>query len=364
METCNFTLVIPSLDPDEKLTATVLSAIEAGVDDILLVDDGSRPENRHYFTELAARTEVTLLTHQINRGKGAALKTAFAYFLANRPGKAGVVTADGDGQHATADIIACAEEMTRGESAVVLGCRDFSLEHVPPRNRAGNRITSVVFRLFCGMTLSDTQTGLRAIPTQYIGPLLAAKGTRYEYETNMLLLMGSLSIPYREVKIETIYFEGNRNSHFRPVRDSLRVYGLILKYMASSLLSSGLDVLLFFLFSRFLFPGSGRLEVFLSTALARALSATANFTVNRRFVFESRAGAARALLRYICLAVPVMVASWLCVWLLSNVWAVESPFVRTLVKIPVDVLLFLVSFRVQRQWVFREKTGSAREKAV
>ena len=240
METCNFTLVIPSLDPDEKLTATVLSAIEAGVDDILLVDDGSRPENRHYFTELAARTEVTLLTHQINRGKGAAFKTAFAYFLANRPGKAGVVTADGDGQHAT---------------AVVLGCRDFSLEHVPPRNRAGNRITSVVFRLFCGMTLSDTQTGLRAIPTQYIGPLLAAKGTRYEYETNMLLLMGSLSIPYREVKIETIYFEGNRNSHFRPVRDSLRVYGLILKYMASSLLSSGLDVLLFFLFSRFLFPG-------------------------------------------------------------------------------------------------------------
>lgn len=364
METCNFTLVIPSLDPDGKLTATVLAAIEAGIDDILLVDDGSRPENRRYFTELAARAEVTLLTHPVNRGKGAALKAAFTWFLENRPGRAGVVTADGDGQHAIADIIACAEEMTRGESAVVLGCRDFSLEHVPPKSRAGNHITSAVFRLFCGMTLSDTQTGLRAIPTQYIRPLLAAKGTRYEYETNMLLLMNSLSIPYREVKIETIYFEENRASHFRPVRDSLRVYGLILKYMASSLFTSALDVLFFFLSSQFLFPGSGRLAVFLSTALARALSATANFTMNRRFVFESRTGAARALLRYVCLAIPVMTASWLCVWLLSDILQVESPLIRTLVKIPVDVLLFVVNFRVQRRWVFRERAGSAREETV
>ena len=356
METQRFTLVIPSLDPDEKLSATVEAAIGAGIDDIILVDDGSREACRHYFTELAARPEVTLLTHEVNRGKGAALKTAFAWFLANRPGRTGVVTADGDGQHATADILQCGKALDGEESAVILGCRDFSQPNVPARSRMGNRLTSLVFRLLFGMDVSDTQTGLRAIPARYIEPLMAAQGTRYEFETNMLILMGSLKIPSREIAIQTIYIEENRSSHFRPVRDSLRVYGLIVKYAASSLASCGLDILLFFLFGLFLFPGGGRLDVLLNTALARLLSAAVNFSINRALVFESRAEAPRTLLRYACLAVPVMLASWLLVYLLSDVLSVQSALLRTVVKVPVDTVLFLISFRVQHQWVFRDKT--------
>ena len=356
METCNFTLVIPSLDPDEHLPAIVGAAVEAGIGDIILVDDGSRPERRHYFTQLARRPEVTLLTHEINQGKGAALKTAFTWFLAHRPDRTGVVTADSDGQHAVEDILACGEELGAGEPAVILGCRDFSRKDVPPRSRFGNRLTSLAFRLLFGMQLSDTQTGLRAIPTPYIAPLMAAKGTRYEFETNMLLLMGSLKIPSREITIQTIYKEQNRSSHFRPIRDSLRVYGLIIKYAASSLFSCGLDILLFFLFGLFLFPGSGQLDVFLNTALARVLSAAANFSMNRSLVFESRTGMSRAFLRYLCLAVPIMLASWLLVWTLSNVLIVQSALLRTVIKVPVDTLLFLISFRVQRQWVFRDKS--------
>ena len=356
METCNFTLVIPSLDPDENLSHIVGAVIEAGVNDIILVDDGSRPECRHCLTELARRQEVTLLTHETNLGKGAALKTAFAYFLAHRPGRTGVVTADSDGQHAPADILACGKELDREGPAVILGCRDFSQKNVPFRSRAGNRLTSLIFRLLFGMNLSDTQTGLRAIPAQYVEPLMAAKGTRYEFETNMLLLMGSLKIPSREITIQTIYTEQNQSSHFRLIRDSLRVYGLIIKYAASSLLSCGLDILLFFLFGLLLFPGNGRLDVLLNTALARVLSAMANFSMNRSLVFESRAGASRAFLRYLCLAVPIMLASWLLVYLLSNVLSIQSPLLRTVIKVPVDTLLFLISFRVQRQWVFRDKT--------
>lgn len=356
METYNFTLVIPSLDPDEHLTATVGAAIEAGIQDIILVDDGSRPECRHYFTELARRPEVTLLTHEINQGKGAALKTAFTWFLAHRPDRAGVVTADSDGQHTVADILACGKELDRADPAVILGCRDFSRKDVPSRSRIGNRLTSLVFRLLFGMNLSDTQTGLRAIPTQYIEPLMAAKGTRYEFETNMLLLIGSLKIPSREITIQTIYIEQNQSSHFRPIRDSLRVYGLIIKYAAASLLSCGLDVFLFFLFGLILFPGSGRLDVFLNTALARVLSAAANFSMNRSLVFESRTGISRTFLRYICLAVPIMLASWLLVYLLSHVLSIQSALLRTVIKVPVDTVLFLISFRVQRLWVFREKT--------
>lgn len=355
-----YTLIIPSLDPDEKLTFTVKAAIAAGIDDIILVDDGSSRENRHYFTELeTVHPEVTLLTHEKNLGKGAALKTAFGYFLENRQDRDGVVTADGDGQHRMEDIMACANAMLCGESAVVMGCRDFELESVPPKSRFGNKCTALVFRLFFGMKLSDTQTGLRAIPAEYIRTIMEAAGARYEYETNMLLLVGQHHIPYREVKIETIYYDDNQASHFRPIRDSLRVYGLILKYAANSLASSGVDLLMFYLLGQFLFTGGDRLAVLLSTVGARAVSSVVNFLINRQLVFSSRSGILRTFVRYVCLAVPVMLASWLTVYALSRLaGAGVGQFGRTLLKIPVDTVLFLISFRAQRNWVFSEKHQS------
>ena len=355
MENYNFTLIIPSFDPDEKLTLTVSSAIAAGIDDIILVDDGSLREKRHHFKELeAAYPQVTLLTHEKNLGKGAALKTAFTYFLENRKNRDGVVTADGDGQHRIEDILACANEMVGTERAVVLGCRDFDMENVPAKSRFGNISTSLVFRLFFGMGLSDTQTGLRAIPAEYIKILIEANGNRYEYETNMLLLMGQRRIPYREVRIETVYYDGNNATHFRPVYDSVRIYGLIIKYAANSLASAVVDILMFYLLGQFIFAGGGRLAVLLSTVGARVVSSIVNFGMNKRFVFENRSGMARAFGRYICLAVPVMLASWLTVYALSKLAGV-SQFGRTILKMPVDTMLFLVSFRIQRIWVFADR---------
>lgn len=358
MKNCNFSLIIPSLNPDEKLALTVTSAITAGIDDIILVDDGSLEEKHHYFTELEEEyPQVTLLTHGINMGKGAALKTAFAFFLENRKGRDGVVTADSDGQHRIEDILACAHEMTNGERTVVLGCRNFNLENVPAKSRFGNKATSLVFRLFFGMKLSDTQTGLRAIPAEYIKIMMEAKGSRYEYETNMLILMGQHRIPYREIQIETVYYDGNSASHFRPIQDSVRIYGLIIKYIANSLASAVVDIIMFYLLGRFIFTGGDRIAVLLSTVGARVVSSIVNFGMNKRFVFENRSGMARTFGRYVCLAVPVMLASWLTVYALSKFAGVDQ-LGRTILKIPVDTVLFLVSFRVQRIWVFADRQQS------
>ena len=126
----NITVILPSLDPDEKLPAVIEGLLEVGFRDILLVNDGSKPENLHYFTDAAAaHPEVTLLHHAVNRGKGAALKTAINYFLIHRPAGAGVVTVDGDGQHHKLDILACAEAMMEN-GEVTLGVRDF--DHPDP----------------------------------------------------------------------------------------------------------------------------------------------------------------------------------------------------------------------------------------
>ena len=106
-------VILPSLDPDEKLIAVIDGLLEYGFSDIILVNDGSKPENMHYFEEAAQHEQVHLLHHEVNRGKGAALKTAFTWFLENRPDYAGVVTVDGDNQHHPEDTRRCAQQMLK-----------------------------------------------------------------------------------------------------------------------------------------------------------------------------------------------------------------------------------------------------------
>ena len=100
-------VIIPSLNPDEKLICVVDSLREAGFDDIILVNDGSDENHMEPFEHVSAYPECTILTHEVNKGKGRGLKTAFEYCIKNRPDIDGVVTVDGDNQHKAADILKC-----------------------------------------------------------------------------------------------------------------------------------------------------------------------------------------------------------------------------------------------------------------
>lgn len=348
----NVTVIIPSLNPDEKLLNTIKDLEQSGFDDIVVVNDGSGAEYLGIFETISKNPICTVLTHEVNKGKGAALKTALNFFSKNRSGRDGVVTIDADGQHLIKDIIACVEQM-KSTGAVVLGCRDFSLASVPSRSRFGNRTTSLVFLLLCGLKISDTQTGLRAIPAEYIPELIPVKGDRYEYETNMLLEFKKQCIPYSECDIDTVYIDDNSSSHFRPIVDSLRIYRLILVYCLSAAISTVTDLVLFFLLSKFVFSGSG--AVIWSTALARAVSSAVNFSINRRAVFGGRCNVATSLLKYAVLAVPIMLTSAFSVKLLEYLLGVHSKLLLTLIKMAVDTLLFFVNFRFQQNWVFVSK---------
>ena len=274
----NISIILPSLNPSDKFDRVVDGLIEAGFTDIVIVDDGSREENKPHFVRAAQHSECTVLTHEVNRGKGAGLKTAFAWLIENRPNCAGAITIDGDGQHLTRDILRCAEAMTE-DDVIVMGCRNFSLEYVPPRSRMGNRITSAVFRLFCGIRLSDTQTGLRAIPAALFPQMLTVRGERFEYETNMLLELTRQGVKLKEIPIETVYEDDNSESHFRPVVDSLKIYKFIILYALASLAGSLADLLAFYVFRRLLQGAvADGTAVLLSTVIARAISSFLNFS--------------------------------------------------------------------------------------
>jgi glycosyltransferase involved in cell wall biosynthesis len=354
-------VVLPSLDPDDKLLAVIDGLLETGFTDIILVNDGSKPENLHYFETAATHPEVHLLHHEVNRGKGAALKTAFAWFLENRPHAAGVVTVDGDNQHHPEDTKACAEQMLRSRK-VVLGCRDFSLPQVPSRSRMGNRITCGVFKFMVGMTISDTQTGLRALPTDAVKSFMTVKGDRFEYETNMLLAMKAQCIDFEEVKIRTVYIEENKSSHFRTVRDSYRIYKLILahffRFTLSSLLSSVVDTGLFVLLSILLQNTFQEPLLTVVPAIgARVVSSLMNFFTNKIMVFRSGADTGTAMWRYFTLAaIQMMVQAGLTYGVnVSLHVGNEQTFLRAVIYVIVMVMLYFASFMIQQHWVFAER---------
>jgi dolichol-phosphate mannosyltransferase len=226
---------------------------------------------------------------------------------------------------------------------------------VPGRSRFGNKASRFTMRLLCGMKLQDTQTGLRGIPVSLLPAFLQVEGDRFEYETNMLLEIRRQRIAYKELIIDTIYINENETSHFRPLRDGWRVYSLLLGYflrfVCSSLLCAVADVLLFTLFLHTLFAGSDPdVAVLWATVLARVLSSILNFAINRRVVFRSERSVASTLWRYYALCVCQMLASALLVMAL-NVLPIAEP----LIKCVVDGVLFLVSYRIQRRFVFGKR---------
>ncbi len=222
-------IVLPSLDPDNKFDRVVEELVKEGFTQIVIVDDGTGPEGQGHFEKAAAYPGCTVLHHQGNKGKGRALKTAFRHVLEQLPDVKGVITIDGDGQHLTEDIIACGERMLREGNKVILGCRDFDQPGVPPRSVAGNKTTSRMFRLFYGIRLSDTQTGLRAIPRDFLADFIRIEGERFEYETNMLLKMKKRGILFLEQPITTVYDPEDYSSHYNALKDSWRIFRVMFK---------------------------------------------------------------------------------------------------------------------------------------
>ncbi len=357
---------MPTLNPSEKIFGVVEAVSALGFDDIIIVNDGSKPEKEPIFQRLRENPCCTVLVHEVNRGKGRGLKTAFEYFL-SRPDKdeyAGVVTIDDDGQHTPQDIKRCAEMMLERKS-VVLGVRDFDSKDVPFKSRFGNKLTALVFSAGIGMKISDTQTGLRAIPGEFLHIFLKTEGERFEYETNMLLDIKRNSLPLDECKIETVYDDNNSGTHFRPIVDSFKIYSRILKYAAGSIFSFVIDIGLFNIFMLCLpavFSMTLGAVTLSSTCIARVFSSAFNFLYNRGVVFKhsdgSKGSLAKSAVKYYALCICQMLLSAFLVSGILGIFGGESavavaPWFATLVKIVVDCVLFCASYFVQKKWVYR-----------
>lgn len=219
--------IIPAFNPDEKLIKLV-NELKEKYNKVIIVNDGSKSDS--IFKKLKKESCCIILTHEVNKGKGEALKTAYRYYVDNLSKKYhGVVTMDSDGQHAVSDAVEMSELVEKLDKAV-LGTRLFNTKDTPLRNKIGNRITSRVFKWLYKVYLKDTQTGLRAFPNRLIPLMIEIFGSRFEYEMNVLIELVKKNEEIYEHDINTIYLENsNKKSHFKVFEDSYKIYKLMFK---------------------------------------------------------------------------------------------------------------------------------------
>jgi putative flippase GtrA len=340
--------LIPAYQPTEILCGLLAELRAASPSHIVVVDDGSGAGYAPLFQKATQLAGATLLTNAVNLGKGAALKHGMNHILVHYPDCAGVVTADADGQHAVADILRVADELRKNPGNVILGARRFDTA-VPLRSRFGNAVSRYVYQFLIGLSLGDTQTGLRGIPRRLMELCLGIRANRYEFETEQLVIIKARHIPVQEIPIETIYIDSNRDSHFRPLRDSARIYFALLRYSVASVVTEMADLAVF----ASVMAVSDNL--LFANAVGRLVALWVQFMLLQNFVFRSR-GSARTLMLYLGLVVVSGVISTALQLQLANI--IPLPVVA---KVLAEVLVFVFNFLFLRDFVFGRSDESTRD---
>ena len=343
----NLPVLIPAYNPTLLFPELVQTLVRRGFQNIVVINDGSKSESDLVFREIEKFPECTILHHAVNLGKGAALKTGLNYIGCLFPDRAGVITLDADGQHLIDDVLRVESALMLHPEKLVMGARKLD-KNVPFRSKVGNFITKSLFCLLIGKRLTDTQSGLRGIPMDFIPQLLKISSNSYEFELDMLLACKYAGRPIFEQAIQTVYLEGNRASHFNPLIDSMKIYFVLFRFALASMLAALIDNMIFFLAY-----GSG-LSIAASQMTGRILSATLNYFLVRKVVFYSKKNIAKTIPEYFLLVCASGLISYL---LIRSLTAYFSVSVVT-AKIFSETVVFLANFTIQRDFIFSRSAGN------
>ena len=186
---------------------------------VLLVDDGSTDIDLKPFCE---ERGIEFLRHEVNQGKGAALRDALKY-LARKPEVAYMIALDADGQHYPEDIPLFYPLMEENDWTVIVGCRDFSGENIPDSSKFGREFSNFWIRLETGIRVEDSQSGFRAYPVRYLSKLRFLS-THYNFEAEILTRAAWGNLEIRNLPVRVHYPpREKRVSHFKPFRDNFRL---------------------------------------------------------------------------------------------------------------------------------------------
>lgn len=334
-------IIIPALNPNEKLIELVKELKVVGLTNIIVIDDGSRLENKKYFLELKKVSGVTVYENEKNYGKGRTIKKGIEKVIDDKE-IFGLVTVDADGQHLASDARKIAEKVEK-EEKITFGERKLKNKDVPLFSRIGRIFSTWYLKLKTGVYLEDTQTGLRGIPRKYFDLALQVSGDRFDYEMNFLEKICDEKIEFDLVDIETIY--KNRIKNFRIFKDSYIIYKEFFKNLISSILASVIDVFFFWIFIKL------NVTIRYSNIVARILSGIFDFTLNKKWVFKnSDINNSLKLIKYSILFIIQM---------MLNTILVEyfSMYAENLIilKIIINISIYIINFFIKKIYIFKNE---------
>ena len=214
-EAMKIVAIIPALNAEKTLPRVVVEA-RLGIEPVVVIDDGSRDATG----EVARAAGAIVLTHEVNRGKGAALKTGFAWALAN--GFEGVITLDADGQHLPAEIPKFLREVESGNADLIIGGRSHLFDQMLPRRRNANRFSAWCIARTSGAPITDSQSGFRFYSANLLRNVhLRTDG--FDMESEVIVRAGRRGYRIVTIPIDLGFVDGITTSHYRPVKDTLRI---------------------------------------------------------------------------------------------------------------------------------------------
>lgn len=207
--------LIPALDAERTLPKVLEGAL-AQIQPVVVIDDGSSDRTG----EVARAGGGIVLRHEVNRGKGGALKTGFAWALAN--GYDGVITLDADGQHLPSEIPKFLRERESGGADLIIGGRAHLFQHMLPRRRNANRFSAWCISKCAGVHVPDSQSGFRYYSADLIRAMkLRADG--FDMESEVIVRAGRRGFPIVTIPIDLGFVDGVSTSHYKPLKDTLRI---------------------------------------------------------------------------------------------------------------------------------------------
>jgi glycosyltransferase involved in cell wall biosynthesis len=210
-------VLIPTYN-NEKTLKQVIDAVRLYSPNIMVVNDGSTDST----AEILSKEEgIHIVSYENNRGKGYALKTGLREAI--NLGYKYAITIDSDGQHYADDIPVFINEIKENPNSLLVGARNLQAENMPSKNTFANKFSNFWYKVETGITLSDTQSGFRLYPLDFINSTrFITRG--YEFEVEVIVRAAWKGLLVKNVPIKVFYPKAEeRVSHFKPLRDFTKI---------------------------------------------------------------------------------------------------------------------------------------------
>jgi glycosyltransferase involved in cell wall biosynthesis len=207
--------VIPALNA-ERTIGDVVRKTREQIHDVVVIDDGCSDRT----ADVARAEGATVLRHDVNRGKGASLKSGFAY--GREHGYDAVITLDADGQHLPSEIPKIITAWQESGADLVIGGRAHLFAHMLPRRRMANRFSAWAIAKAAGTRVSDSQSGFRLYTARLLREInLRSDG--FDMESEVIIRAGVRKMRIVVTSVDLGFIDGLSTSHYRPLGDTLRI---------------------------------------------------------------------------------------------------------------------------------------------